>query len=74
MSALKAPTITTTTTGERPRSPSDIPTTPVPRPTEEENRAVRLDQYRRESERLIQLRAELLADGLDEQELEGGAA
>lgn len=64
---------TADTKGERPRSPSDTPTTPVPRQTDAEARTIRLEKYRRESERLIRLRAELLQDGVDEQELEGGA-
>ncbi len=47
------------------------PTVPVPRPSPDEVRALRLQRFKRDSERLLALRQELLADGVGERELEG---
>lgn len=57
-----------------PTSPSDRPTTPVPRPTDDEIKALRLARFHRDSDKLLALRAELLGMGVADEELEGGAA
>jgi hypothetical protein len=54
--------------------PDERPTIPVPRPTRDEVMALRLDRYRRESERRIALRQDLLGMGADALELDWNAA
>jgi hypothetical protein len=44
----------------------DRPTVPVPRPSPDEVRALRLQRFKRDSERLLALRQELLGMGIGE--------